>query len=886
MRKLRALMLRLVGAWRTKLDFEAELESHVALDTAEGVRAGLSEQDARRQALVKLGGAEQARQSYRERATLPLIEILRQDVRYALRGFRRNPIFALTAIVTLTLGIGATTAVFSVVDRILFRALPYAHDDRLVSLGLSQSLERQEFTLGGFFYEWRDNQKPFQSLTFERGVNECNVIEQNPVQLRCARTAANFLSTLGVSPQLGRSFLPEEDVPSGAMAAIISDGLWLGRYGRDPGVLNRSINVDGREVRIIGVLPRDFEMPRMQETDILLPAQTDVAAQHTVNSGIGYPMWAFARLKPGVTIAEAKAEMDPLFRHTYLWIPPQIRSDFHLQVRSVRDRQMQDAYSAAWILLGAVVAVLLIACANVASLFSARAVAREGELAVRSALGASRGRLVRQTLTEACLLALAGGIAGCLLAELLLRLFIAIAPTGVPLIANARLDLRIVFFTGVVALACAILFGILPAVQQPAPLRAMSRSHGTRQHARLRQALVAVQIGISVVLLCGAMLLLKSFRNLEQQSLGMETRDVLVVRPSLAGARYQDQRAYMDFYLRAEEALRHVPGVTAVGMSDSLPPDANEWHGGMRLPDLVVAGRPPTPAGVGGTLVVRDVTPGYFQVLQIPIVQGRGFSESDRSMTDRPLILSRQLASRLFPGEDPVGKHLQFANYRPYLVLDGPMSTVVGVAGDVKNAGLTGQDDPELYLPRRNRAEDWNRHAVILLETALPPAVVGPWVRTQIAQLDPTAPVEMERLTQTVSKLADRPRFETALLSFFAITGLAMAIVGLYGVIAYMAAMRTQEIGVRMALGADRLAVLRLILGEGMRLVAWGGALGLVVALALARLLKSLLFEVGPHDPVSFVGVALLLVVVSALATLLPARRAASIQPMDALRAE
>jgi hypothetical protein len=342
MHKLRALMRRLMGAGWTKREFEAELESQMALDTAEGVRAGVSEQEARRQALIKLGGAEQARQSYRERATLPLVETLRQDVRYALRGFRRNPIFALTAIVTLTLGIGATTAVFSVVDRILFRA-PYAHDDRLVSFGLSQSLEPQEFTLGGFFYEWRDNQKPFESVTFERGVGECNLMEQNPVQLRCASVAANFLPTLGISPQLGRSFLPEEDVPGGAMAAIISNGLWLSRYNRDPGVLNRSINLDGREVRIIGVLPRDFEMPRLQETDILLPAQTDIAAQHTVNSGIGYPMWAFARLKPGVTIAEAKAEMDPLFRHTYLWIPPQIRSDFHLQVRSVRDRQMQDA---------------------------------------------------------------------------------------------------------------------------------------------------------------------------------------------------------------------------------------------------------------------------------------------------------------------------------------------------------------------------------------------------------------------------------------------------------------------------------------------------------------------------------------------------------------
>jgi putative ABC transport system permease protein len=593
MRKVRALWIRLIGYLRpggAERECAAEIESHISIHIEEGMRAGLTEQEARRQALIALGGMEQTRQAYRERAVLPLLETLLQDLRYAIRGFRRNPIFALTAIATLALGIGATTAVFSVVDRILFRSLPYAHDDRLVSFGLSQSLERQEFTLGGFFYEWRDNQKPFASVTFERGVGECNLVEQNPVQLRCARVAANFLSTLGISPELGRNFLPEEDVPGGAMVGLISDGLWLSRYGRDPGVLNSNINVDGHATRIVGVLPKNFEMPRLQEADILVPAQTNIAAQHTVNDGIGYPMWAFARLKPGVSIAEARAEMEPLFRHTQSWIPAQFRNDFHLQVRSVRDRQMQDAYTAAWILLGAVIAVLLIACANVAALFSARSVAREKELAVRSALGASRARLVRQTMTEACLLATTGGVVGCGLAAALLRLFIAIAPTGIPLIANARLDLRIIGFTGCVALGSAVVFGIMPAVQQPAALRVMSRVRATRLHARLRQGLVAVQIGISVVLLSGAMLLVKSFRSLESQNLGMQTRNVLVVRTPLAGARYPDAHAYMDFYLRAEDALRRVPGVTAVALSDSLPPDANGWHNGMRFPDLIVPG--------------------------------------------------------------------------------------------------------------------------------------------------------------------------------------------------------------------------------------------------------------------------------------------------------
>jgi predicted permease len=578
--------------------------------------------------------------------------------------------------------------------------------------------------------------------------------------------------------------------------------------------------------------------------------------------------------------------MEPLFRHTQAWIPSQFRSDFHLQVRSVRDRQMQDAYAAAWILLGAVIAMLLIACANVAALFSARGVARERELAMRSALGASRARLVRQTMTEACLLATMGGAAGCGLAAVLLRLFIAIAPTGIPLITNARLDLRIIGFSGCVALGSALVFGIMPAVQQPATLRLMSRSHSTRLHARLRQGLVAVQIGISVVLLSGAMLLVKSFHGLESQNLGMQTRNVLVVRTPLAGARYPDAHAYMDFYLRAEDALRRVPGVTAVALSDSLPPDANGWHNGMRFPDLIVPGRPPTPPEVGGTVVVRQVTPGYFQVLRIPLVQGGGFSESDRNAPASSMVLSRELARRLFPAEDAVGKHVKIADYRPYRVLDGPVYTVVGVAGDVKNAGLSGQDDPEFYTLRRNRPEDWSGHAVILLETELPPSTVEPWVRAQIAQLDRTAPVEMEHLTQTVSKLADRPRFETALLVFFALTGLAMAVIGLYGVIAYMAVQRTHEVGIRMALGAGRVDILRLILGEAMRLVVLGGVGGLIAALGLSRVLKSLLFQVGPYDPASYGSVALLLGVVALVAALIPARTAMKTDPMAALRVE
>jgi putative ABC transport system permease protein len=534
-----------------------------------------------------------------------------------------------------------------------------------------------------------------------------------------------------------------------------------------------------------------------------------------------------------------------------------------------------------------VLAVLLIACGNVASLFAARGAARQRELAVRSALGAGRGRLIRQTLTEATLLAIAGAVAGCALAELLLQVFIAIAPTGLPFLTRAQLDLRIILFTVVVSLVCAALFGIIPALQKPSVTALAARQTNSGAQARLRRILVVVQIGLSVVLLCGASLLQKSFRNLEQQDLGLQTRNVLTVQVPLSSARYPSGQAYMDFYLRAEEALRRVPGVAAVGMSNSLPPDGNSWHDGMRYSELYVAGKPLTPPGIGGSVVMRSVTPGYFSVLQIPILEGRGFTEEDRTSSGHLIILSKLLALRLFPQGDAIGQHIQRALYAPSLVLDGPVLTVVGVAGNVKNEGLAGQDDPEFYTLRSNHPTDsWNGHNVVLLETALPTSVVAQWVRTQIAQLDPTAPVEIDTLRQSVAKLADRPRFETALLTFFAACGLLMAVIGLYGVIAYVATQRTQEIGVRMAVGATRFDILRLIAMEGIRLMVLGCVSGLAVALASAQLLKSLMFNVGPRDPATYLAVVLLIALVAIAATLIPARAAMRVEPCAALRCE
>jgi len=866
---------RFVFLKRKPDELEEELKFHVEQATEARVAAGMTPKEARRQALIEFGGVERTREQCYEQRPGWWMGTVVQDVQYALRGFRHNPVFTVAVIATLAVGVGATTAVFSVVDRILFRPLPYAHDERLVSIGLVAPIIPQEFMLGGSYYEWRDNQKAFQAFTSETGVNACDLTERNPARLSCASVEQNFLPTLGISPALGRNFLPEEDRPNGPKVALISYGLWTGRYGLDPGIVDRLIDVDGKQVRVIGVLPKDFEMPALEPADIVVPQALDEAAQRKADPGA--VMYAFARLKPGLNLEQAEAALQPVFNYSLNLAPAPFRKEVHLRVRSIRDRQMNDVRLVAWVLFGAVLAVLLIACANVTSLLMARAAQRERELAVRSVLGASRGRLVRQRLTETFLLSMAGAGAGLVLAEILLRVFITVAPAGNPFLEKAHLDLRIVLFTVILSVVCGAAFGVSPALQRPRAAALVARSTNSGSHAWMRRCLVVGQIAISMILLAGAALLLRSFSSLEHQDMGMETRGVLAAHIALPRYRYATAQQQMEFFLQAEAALRRLPGVSAVGMSNSLPP--GETHDEQIYSIIGIGGKPRPTGGTGGMVAWRWVTPEYFDALNIPILRGRGFTEEQRTSSERFLILSSLLASRLFGQENPVGQHVQ-------PVPAGPWYTVLGVAANVKNGGLSGPEEPEFYRLRRNIADDWNPWTAMVLRTSLSPSAAAPWVRSQIAQIDPTVPVEIETLSEGVSKLADEPRFETALLGFFALCGLLMAVIGLYGVIAFVVAQRTQEIGVRMALGATRVDILRLIVGEGVRLIVLGGVLGLGAAQATAQLLKSLLFNVGPRDPVTYAVVAALLAVVALAATLIPARAAMRVEPVVALRYE
>jgi putative ABC transport system permease protein len=869
----RRLRTRLIGASPGEVD--EELSYHIARQTELNIAAGMTQEEARRQALIAFGGIEKTREQCHEGRIATRLETLVRDVRYAFRGFRRAPAFTFAAVLTFAVGIGATTAVFSVVDRILFRSLPYSDAARLVSIGIVAPIEPQEFMLGYSYYEWQDHQTPFEILTSWTGNNNCDLTEQNALRLTCASVEANFLPALGVGLLLGRNFTAEEDRPNAPKVVMISYQLWRSRYGNDPSVVGKTVSLDGTPVRIIGVLNKDFELPTLDNADVLMPEAIDPASQRGATPG--RVRWAFARLRPGVTIEQATAAMEPLFQQMLMTVPPQFRKEVHLRVRSLRDRQVHDAKLAAWVLLAAVVLVLMIACANVGSLLLARSASRQREMAIRSALGASKGRLVRQNTTESLVLALVGSGAGCLIAGVLLRIFQAFAPQGVPYLEKAHLDLRIVAFAVLSSLLCGILFGVALVLPKADVETIAGRSAIGAPHGRARQLLVVAQIAVSLVLLSGASLLLRSLWNLQKQPLGMSTRRLVTASLSLGDLLYSKQEQQMAFFQVVETRLRMLPGVEAVVVSDSLPPGG--WHHDHIYAALRVEGKPLPAEGTGGTFVWRWVTPAYFHALSIPILRGRGFSEGDRDSTDHFMIVSQSLAHYMFPNEDPIGRHVQPG-------LEGPWYTIVGVAANVKNGGLTGSDEPEYYRLRRNHPEDWGRDATVTVATSIAPSAMEDWIRTEVAATDSTVPVVTETMSQRVSKLADRPRFEAALLGLFATIGVLLAAIGIYGVIAFLVTQRTPEIGVRMAMGATRFDILELMSMQGLRMIAAGTLVGLVIAVVGSRALSSLLFGVRPDDPLSFASVCLLLAIVACLATWVPACRAMKVEPSQALRHE
>jgi predicted permease len=514
------------------------------------------------------------------------------------------------------------------------------------------------------------------------------------------------------------------------------------------------------------------------------------------------------------------------------------------------------------------------------SLLLARGVTRERELAIRFALGAGRIRLARQTLTESLLLALAAGLLGWVFAQFLVRLFIFLSPEGMPFLRSSRIDLRIIVFTFLLSLACSVLFGLAPALITPRLQALTSRTEATASRALLRQLLVIAQIAASTVLLIGGALLFRSFSNLQNQNLGFTGVSTVTAQISLGISAYGTQTQQMAFFKELERRLLYGPGITCVAVSDSLPPGG--YHHEQIYASMTVDGKPKPIGGTGGLVAWRWVTPDYFHILGIPLVEGQGFNQEQLTSSQHFVILSSRLANRMFPRQDPISQHLRLASGDP----DDPSYTVVGVARDVKNNGLSGADEPEYYRLRRDNPSDWGRYSHVIVKSSLPATETENWIRSQLAAQDPTIPVSIETFSERVTQMADQPRFETVLVASFAAAGLLLSLIGLYGVISFLVAQRSQEIGLRMALGATRKDILRLILASGLKLIIPGSLVGLFFALGLSRILASVLFNISPYDPVTIASVVLVLVIVAVAATLIPAHVAASIDPTAALRLE
>jgi putative ABC transport system permease protein len=806
------------------------------------------------------------------------LEIFVQDIRYAARGLLRTPTFTIAAILTVSLGVGAGTAVFSVVDRILFRSLPYRDADHLVSVGMVAPIAPQEFLLGYDYLDWRGQQTPFESFASWIGPIGCDLTEANAVRLRCAKADTTLLETLGIQPILGRTFNSEESQPNAPKVALISYGLWKSRFAGNPGVLGKALSLDGQSATILGVLPPQFELPTLERADVLLAQALDAEEQRSRKTAI--LVTTVARLKPGVTPEQAKAALQPLFEEALrLGVSPEFHKEIKLRVRPLRDRQIQDTRLVSWILLASVLAVLLIACANVANLLLARAATRQREVAVRAALGAGRGRLIRQVFTESVLLGLAGGGAGCALAFLLLRLFVAIAPEGIPRLNQAGIDMRVLLFTLAVSLASGILFGLAPALRNLRPeALAGWRTVGARHHL-FRNALVAAQICVSLIMLTGTGLLLRSLWNLQNQPLGMRTDNVLAAGITLGRKTYSDPARRRAFFEELETRLSRIPGVAEVAISDTLPPEG-DLAGSMMSATFQVQGRPPVEGAAGrGMVREREITPGYFATLGIPVLRGRGFREEDRNPDVNVVVLSDMFARRMFPGEDPMGKQI-----RSYT--QAPWQTVIGVVGNVRNKGLVEANDPEWYTVRKHSRGNLGLSGVAILRTQLDPRIVAPRMRSELAALDPTLPVNIETMQQRVDKLAERPRFQAVLLSIFAATGLLLAAIGLYGVLSFQVAQRIQEIGVRMALGGTPRAISRLVLGRAARWTVAGAVLGVIGSLFAVRLIETTLFRVSAQDPRVLAGALAVLFGAAFVAAWIPSHRASRADPMEALRHE
>jgi putative ABC transport system permease protein len=867
------------------LEFQAELEEHVRLLAERYRRQGMTAEAAMLAAQQQFGNTTLLQEDLRAMQIIPAIEALRADLTYAVRTLRKNPGFTATAVVTLALGIGANTTIFSVCNAVLFKPLPYAEPDRIVMLSERMPDGKLSEVAPANFVDWRNGSRSFSGMAAMRapsfassfilgGLSEASRLTGGDV-------SSSFFSVLGVRFMLGRNFLPDEDRPGQNRVAILSYAAWSKWFGADRDIAGKAITLDDTSYTVVGVLPADFQFGTTAEDfqarsqpDIWVPLALDL---QKLQRG-AHMLHVIGRVEPGVKLAQAQAELNVIAANLAQQYPEN-NKDRGIAAVPLTDQVTGSVRVALETLLGAVGLVLLIACANVANLLLGRAAARRKEMAVRIALGASRRRLAQQLLTESLFLASLGGIAGFALALAAIAALTPQLPADLSRAAGIAVDMRMLIFTAVISLVTGILFGLGPLFatwreNAGESLKQNNRSASGIQ-TRLRSGLAVAQIAIAIILLIGAGLMVKSFWALLHVAPGFRSDSILTARLSVPRSRYPDNRRIAALEGEMLERLRGRPGVQSAGLATYVPLSGldNGWS-------FLIEGRPPLPVGTYNMAEYRPVSAGYFEAIGIPLLRGRSFTPADTAEAPWVIVINDSMAREYWPSENPIGRRIKASGGQP------TWRTVIGVVGDVLHEGLDVAAKPEMYLPV-DQAMNIESNPTIVVRTSLDAGAAAGELRAAVSAIDPAIAVDrVETMQQLVSGSVAQPRFRTMILAAFSLLALVMASIGIYGVMSYLVIQRTREFGIRLSLGATQTDVLRLVLGRAATLIGAGTCLGLVGSGLLVQLITKLLFGTAPLDPLTFVAVPVILAAVALLASYIPARQATRIDPIMALRRE
>jgi predicted permease len=868
---IRVLAWRVRGLFdRNRLDddLDEELHSHLDMLVEENVRQGMSLKEALYAARRSFGGLQQTREAYRDQRGLPIVETLIQDVRYGFRMLRKNPVFTAGAVLTLALGIGANTAMFSVINAVLLRPLPYHEPERLVWMTESGDEVANRWLSFPNFVDWRERNNVFESMSTIRGWSLTMTGVDQPMNLNARMIAADYFKVMGVVPLIGRSFTTSDDQPGANPVTILSYGFWQTQFAGDPEIVGKSITLDDRAYTVIGVMPQNFYHQGPPPIWLLIGPQNWNQRDVRVAGSV------IARLKPGATIEQARSEMNAISQQLAREHPVANAGANRVNVLSLQENVTGNVRPALLVLFGAVGLVLLIACANVANLLLARASTRRKEFAVRAALGATRTRVVRQLLVESLTLALVGGAVGLVLASWSSTLLSRMAQEAIPRLEGLQLSYQVLGFSLLVSILSGIVFGLAPAWRfskaEPQEILKDSSSTTSERHGkRLRGALVIAEVAISVALLIGAGLLIKSMLRLYGSSAGFDPNNVLTMDLKVSRNRYRGKGELARLLQQLLERVETQPGVEAATLSVSLP-GLGDWTN-----DIFPEGQAPLTPGELINVDWAIVSADYFKTMRIPILKGRTFTREEDSEGKPVLLIDENLARQFWPNEDAVGKHIKY---------DSPIwHEVIGVVKEVKSYGSEAKPLIKIYTPIGRAAPQNTVLSVRTTGTQLQNLITA--ITREIHSIDKDLPITQAAMfDEILSREVSPKRFNAGLLSIFAALALVLAATGVYGVTSYTVAERTHEVGIRMALGARERDVLRLFIGQGMKLVLSGVVAGLIAAFALTRVMTSLLFGVSATDALTFATVSVGLTALALLACYLPARRATKVDPMIALR--